>query len=270
MINDSESPLLHDLRDCYDRIGILSTNFHCKYLEDCRKCGSCGASLPLTPQDADDVTNTFTPAKSSFIGKYYEDASALGIPRLMFVSLDPGRSIRSDEERTPEFIRKSTKGGSVWHNPHWRQTCNLAVDFFQGHHGLKGLSKRDALEEVVKYFAHVNTVKCCQNKHGKNEADQHLFVNCRDYLSKEMQILEPDIIITQGKKARNGVGLAFSIDPLPELGIKREIGLGNSGKMSYWFPSCHPASYGPYKKEEKKRVEFVNDMRTRFMLQIGK
>lgn len=266
MLNNNESLLLRDLRNYYDKVGILSTDFRCKHLENCRKCGSCGASLPLTPQDADDATNTFTPAKSSFVGKFYEDASALRIPRLMFVSLDPGRSIRSGEERTPEFIRESTRGGSVRRNPHWRQTCNLAVDFFQDHHRLRDLSQKEAVEYIVKYFAHVNAVKCCQNKQGKNEADRHLFVNCRDYLCSELQILAPDIIVTQGKKARNSIGLAFSIDPLPELGAKQEISLGDSGKKAYWFPSCHPASYGPYKKEEKRRNEFVNDMRTRFML----
>ena len=92
--------MLKKLENYYRHIGILSTEFNCKHLRECR-----GDS------------QNFTEAKSAFIGEQYGE---LNLPRLLFISSDPGNaktdvsletgealiSFASPDNRTPESVRR--------------------------------------------------------------------------------------------------------------------------------------------------------------------
>ena len=261
--------MLVKLENYYRECGILSTDFRCKHSEECRKCGSCNTSLPITPQDANSADNTFTQAKSAFVGTHYENARALGIPRLLFVSSDPGSStyspdpevnFASDKSRTPAGIREreiTATARGFGRDVHWRTTHELACQILQGFPRCAKLSDTEA----TPYFAHTNAAKCCQNRKGNGEAYDLLFEHCRDYSTEEIQILAPDIIVTQGKWAKQFVGYAFSVKG--KWGQEQSVTL-HDGKEAIWFPGYHPSNYGAYKKQENLRGEFVRRMRGRF------
>ena len=250
--------MLANLENYYRECGILSTAFQCKHERECR------GSLPLTPESATtpkDAENTFTKAKAAFVGNHYCECA----PRLLFVSLDPGSALMdrdpgynyiSDDSRSPEGVKKGEldriqrnrldKGRL---SPRLRATNKLAM-----------LILGKPADEVMHFYAHVNTVKCSMNKKKREQADKRLFVNCREYLRGEIDILAPDVIITLGKEAKEGVAQTFSISPPPQWAQEHKVVLRN-GKEAVWFPSCHSSNYGLYKKQEEARNQFVIRMR---------
>ena len=261
-MQQNETPLIRDLRKYYDRDGIkiLSTKFDCEH-----KC-KCRGGLPLTPKGAttpEKVEGTFTQAKSAYVGERY----GVGVPRLLFVSSDPGSAMYhpkhynfvSDENRTPESVRRIEIEGleemGFKHSRPWQ--CNHEMT-----RAILGLSISDA-KEALPYFANINAAKCCRNNKGKSEAgNRALFENCRVYLRGEINVLAPDIIVSQGEWAKKGMEYAFRVSS--EWAREQSVPL-RDGKEAVWFPSYHPSSYGPYKKQEQQRNQFVQKMRERFV-----
>ena len=255
----SESPILRDLREYYDKNKILSTNFDCKHLAKCQDC------LPPTPVDATtpkEAENTFTEAKSAFVGDRYCECA----PRLLFVSLDPGSALTdkdpgynyiSDESRSPEGV-KNGELDRMLRNRLGKGRLSLRL---HKTNKMAALILEKPVDEVMRFYAHVNTVKCCMNKKKRKQADKRLFVNCLEYLRGEIDILTPDVIITLGKEAKEGVARTFSISPPPQWAQEYKVVLRN-GKEAVWFPSCHSSNYGLYKKQEEARNQFVIRMRS--------
>ena len=258
MTRKDEPSLIDKLTDYYEEKKIRSTNFHCRYFERCRQ-GMC-----LTPEKArskDEIYDTFTPAKSALVGKHYEHTT----PRLLFISSDPGSAIysasgsarshsfASRQSRTPESLQCHPKFELHEMNPHWRYTHEMAHVIYEK---CSVLPRRIRVEDTLDYFAHANTVKCSVNKRGDNknkrnkgEAPSRLFNNCRWYLRGEIDVLSPDVIITQGKRAREGVMHAFQEFSV-KWGIIQTINLSN-GKQVLWLPIYHPG-YGGFHTQRKK------------------
>lgn len=63
------------------------------------------------------------------------------------------------------------------------------------------ISKSKKLAEVTPYFAHSNVVKCSISRLGNRQAPVKMYKNCAVYLKGELEILKPDIIVTQGVDA---------------------------------------------------------------------
>ena len=253
-MQQNESPLIRALTEYYDGKNILSTRFDCEHREDCRKCGSCNTPLRITPQDANSADNTFTQAKSAFVGKHYENARALGIPRLLFVSSDPGSStyssnpednFTSDESRTPAGVREreiTATARGFGRDVHWRTTHELACQILQGFPRCAKLSDMEA----TPYFAHTNAAKCCQNREGNGEAHDRLFKHCRKYLPEEINILAPDVIVSMGENAMGSVEYALSVrHGWEDVGCEKEVALSNE-QQALWLPIYHPRYAGGF------------------------
>ena len=261
------TPLLVRLESHYRECKILSTEFACECECKCRR------GLLLTPKSAptpEEAEGTFTQAKSAYVGGCYENAPALGIPRLLFVSSDPGAAVyhsrhynfASGESRTPASVRQieieGLEGMGFKDSRPWRCTHEMT-------RAILGLPISDSdLKKALPYFANVNAAKCCRNNKGKSETgNRALFENCRPYLRGEINVLAPDIIVSQGAWAKEGVEHAFSVSPPSQWAREKTVTL-RDGKRTVWFPSYHPSSYGPYKRQEEERNQFVKRMRDRF------
>jgi len=70
-------------------------------------------------------------------------------------------------------------------------------------------SKSRGLAEVTRYFAHANVVKCSIGKLGNAQAPGNMYKNCQSYLKRELAILAPDIVVTQGRDAAQAIEDAF-------------------------------------------------------------
>ena len=240
-MNRKDAPsLIEELTDYYEEKKILSTNFDCPHSARCRKGRNDPSPMNLTRKDAVNVCDTygtFTPAKSALVGKYYERTT----PRLLFVSSDPGspiyftHSFASPQSRTPKALQHHPKFRPGEMNLHWRCTHEMAYIILDKCDILPRMVK---LEDMLDYFSHANTVKCSVNKRDKGEAPQRLFTKCRGYLRGEIDVLSPDVIITQGGRAKKGVEYAFHIPS--EWGVCQTINLSD-GKQVLWLPTYHPA-----------------------------
>jgi hypothetical protein len=77
--------LVDDVKRYYEEAGISATNFRCKHLRDCKQ--ACA---------------DFTEAREAYIGREYARGT---LPRLLFLSLDPGDSDVEPKARTIEACR---------------------------------------------------------------------------------------------------------------------------------------------------------------------
>ena len=210
------------LTEYYKSSGISAIDFNCPHYH------SCSATSP----------DTFTTAKEAFVSSGYVKHE---LPRIVFISLDSGSAEDNPQLKTLESVR-------VWEeekenvlnlpkNKHWYRTHELA------HIILKNFKPDLRIDQARHYFAHINSAKCCMNNPQRAQANQILFDNCREFTPGELEILDPDIIITQGKWARLAVKGTFMEldksdiipDSIPEMKI---IQINNHPVI--WIETFHP------------------------------
>lgn len=217
--------MLQRLSRYYKDKGILSTSFTCPHKEQCR-----GDS------------QKFTGPKSAFVSTGYENNSN-GLPRLLFLSLDSGSGDKDDRKRLPEALRRQEEERDVLalhKGKHWYRTHELAWYIF------KRFCSSIKLEEAKEHFAHANSAKCCMNKPGRKQADRVLFRNCQEYLEGELEILRPDVIVTQGAEAKKAVGSFY--EPLECIDEYASIIRMNSRKV-FWLHTYHPGNWGAFNRQ---------------------
>jgi len=210
----------------YARSGILSTEFSCHHRMECS-------------HDSPE----FTGPKSAFVSTGFESTR----PRLLFLSLDSGSGSVVPENRLPSYISQYEQFDrdftSLAKHKHWYRTHELAWYI------LKRFHKDLKLPEARNYFAHANSAKCCMNKPQRKKADAILFRNCRGYLREELSILQPNILVTQGREARTAV------EELPKLSSKdiapfvKEI--VTDSWRAIWFHTYHPSNWGRFNGQRR-------------------
>ena len=217
--------MLQRLRRYYEDKGILSTSFACPHKKQ------CSAGSP-----------DFTGPKSAFVSTGYENKSS-DLPRLLFLSLDSGDGDKDDRKRLPEALRRQEEERDVLalhKGKHWYRTHELAWYIF------KRFDPGIKLEKAKEHFAHANSAKCCMNKPGRKQANKILFKNCQKYLPGELEILRPDIIVTQGAQAKKAVASFYEL--LECIDEYASIIRLNSRKV-FWLHTYHPRAYGAFYKQ---------------------
>ena len=219
------SAITKQLEAYYHKEGISSLDFRCLHAPSCKK-----------------GYNDFTEAKATLVGAGYEQS----IPRLVFISLDPGGEpfYRQPQNRTLLSVQKYEMERDVAalpKNRHWYRTVELALNILKKYKGYHDLQ----MNQATRYFAHVNTVKCCVNNPGNKTADSRLFRNCRRFVPHELEILKPNIIVTQGVKAQRSIENCFGaydnsnylklVSDHPELSV-----LNMNKHPVLWIKTYHP------------------------------
>lgn len=214
------------LRRYYEDKGILSTSFACPHKKQC-SAGSPG----------------FTGPKSAFVSTGYENKSS-DLPRLLFLSLDSGDGDKDGRKRLPETLRKQEEIErdvlALHKGKHWYKTHELAWYIF------KWFNPDIKLEDAKRHFAHANSAKCCMNKPGRKQADRILFKNCKKYLEGELEILCPDVIVTQGSEAKKAVGSFY--EPLKRIDEYASI-IGMNSRKVFWLHTYHPGNWGAFNRQ---------------------
>lgn len=224
----------------YRKAGIHPLNFKCKYYAECKSKSA-----------------KFTEAKTPYIGSEYAKAT---LPRLLILSLDAFNSPSDPKQRTLKAVRKNVvvKGPPKKKNNHWYRTYETAWILLNKLYKYKFNSEL-CLEDVSPYFSHVNSVKCCSHRINHKQADKKLFINCREYIPAEIELLEPDIIVTQGKLARKAIEDKFEIVKKQKSDINRypcgyEI-LKINWKNVFVFHTFHPSNYANFHNQKNKCFE---------------
>lgn len=221
--------MLDALTTYYREQGILSTHFTCPHKAACK--GDC---------------TTFTGPRSAFVSTGYERHD---LPRLLFLSLDTGDGIDDPQHGLPEMARKWEDNRGIDRSPpyhknkHWYRTHELAWYI------LKRFDPELKIVDVNRHFAHANAAKCCMNKPNQRQADPRLFINCREYLRGELDLLAPDILVTQGDWAKRGVEAHY--------GVTRKIDRWSSviemnGREVFWLHTYHPRHFGGFHGQRRR------------------
>lgn len=220
--------MLDELKAYYHEECIQPERFRCRFRRECSK--GC--------------TN-FTEAKASLVGTRYEAGT---LPRLLFLSLDPGRGLPEAGDRTFEAVRAREEVlrdfGELKVRRHWYQTHLLAAEL------LRPFVPEITPKGTRGCFAHVNAVKCCQNNPGKRMAESRLFERCKGYVPKELAILQPDVVVTQGGKAHQAFA---SCDPRVVERIDEFCSVVSlAGREVLWLRSHHPGAWKGVYEEQKE------------------
>ena len=129
------------------------------------------------------------------VSRCYEEWEYKGhrIPRIVVISL----SVPKPEPKPKPQPKKL--------NPHWRGTTTTVRSLLCPFICLApaGDSQDQSTKIIEELFVHVRTAKCCSNVGGKNQEPYQLYEYCGEYLRKEVSILKPDMIVTQGGPAHD-------------------------------------------------------------------
>ena len=210
------------LTDYYISKGISAIHFNCPFFKSCSQ---------TSPQ-------SFTTAKESFVSSGYVKHT---LPRIVFLSLDSGSAEKDPTLKTLESVRNwEEEKENVLNfprNKHWYRTHELALTI------LKNFKPDLRIDDARHYFAHVNSAKCCMNNPQRAQANQILFDNCREFIPGELKILDPDIIITQGKWARLAIDGVFpeltASEIIPETIPEMKMVMINDHPV-LWIETFHP------------------------------
>ena len=228
--------MLESLTAFYEANGISPVDFRCP------SHAACSARFPH-----------FTEAKASFVGPRYEERT---LPRLLFLSLDSGSGHQNPQRRTAQAVRMRELARNVAalpKNRHWFRTHEMALEL------LRQFDAQLQVADTRLYFAHANSAKCCQNKSKRQAADSILFENCLRFIPGELRILNPDVVVTQGDRAKDAILKSFAVrrhvvrtvesDPRFQLDAHYETGLIELKpdlKTCLWLQTYHPNNFGRF------------------------
>lgn len=216
----------------YSSHGIHPLDFHCPNQDFCRSFAH---------------ENGMIETKMSLVGSSY----GMKYPRMVVVSLDPpgqGEKFYTPERRTTEHITKLTELENYTitrPNPHWAMTQILVKDLLTlfGRKSMPGSAvvlesySGRIIENVSQYFSHVNVAKCSMNNPGKRQADRRVHYKCSQaHLWDELNILQPDILISQGKITNEIMGNHLIGRPVEDNILPITYPINLNGEKVLWLP----------------------------------
>ena len=179
------------------------------------------------------------------ISTHYIDRSYKGrrILRIVVVSLSPPMPY-DEEDKGSDKLKQ-----------HWRETLALVRSLLKPYFDLEPARyiESENAKIIEQLFVHLRTSKCCSNANGSSEEHYKVYQNCGPYLKKEVSILRPDVVVTQGNNTNWQAGEhVFSENP--EVSKVRGVScscayiasLKECGQIVYWMRMYHPRGPGYY------------------------
>lgn len=166
------------------KIEPLLGKFDCDHYEECRRS--------LKKQLGKDIIAGNWP----YIGVDYGKAEIAGVRcRILLIAMDQG-GIGEAEGLT--FAERQGEWFEAFRSRVNAHTGGTSLIIRQ----LADDKSRHNPEPVLRAFAHTNSVKCSPKKERermKSESTAIMRKCCRNHLERELEILKPDLIITEGK-----------------------------------------------------------------------
>lgn len=190
--------------------------------------------------------------------------------RILIVSLDCGGGGAAVIEKRTEDIQKHL------FNPHMKGTlyCTSMLLGYINYNSINpweqwtkvwNENNKDFVDKSIPYFAMTNACKCCRLKQTK-KLEPKYYRKCADHKLREIELLNPDIVIFQGNDSRIKCWDYFSdIEGLKDSEISGSLKKMKLGERTFFAVlSIHPSA--PQKKRVNtfmnqtfpKIVQFVN------------
>ncbi len=240
--------MLDDLRAYYASKGIAAEGFDCPHgRANTRSCRS--------------ISQDFVSAREAFVGSEYEKGT---LPRVLFVSLDassdsPGRS---PSQRTLEAMRYSEERecypDGLPKNLHWYRTHEFAYGLLASSAKAKRVEPF-LFRDIHKYFAHTNSAKCKDAARATEQGPPLVFDNCRSFIAPEIEVLQPDVLVTQGKWGHLSVDDQFQVDRSVSWSTRPEYNceiLQVGGRHVLRFRLYHPRAFGRFNKQRREAYKW--------------
>ena len=233
------NPLHKKINDYYYQKQIHPLEFNCPFEAFCQS---------TSPE-------TITQAKMSMVGTKYGEY----FPRIVVVSLDPPKNFTSKDEPELRTTQAVTEHDENWDfekkrpNQHWAKTQIIVKDMLRifGYPTNENVAVVEKpygnfiIENVSRYFAHVNVAKCSMNKTDQSQADPCVHKICSfHYLEGELEILKPEIVISQGQGANHALARIFKVESVPALPFTKTIPFSDNQVL--WMPTLHPSAWRVY------------------------
>jgi hypothetical protein len=226
------------LNEFYKNQGIHPKDFRCPHQYICRS----------------NAYGKMTETRMSMVGSQY----GIYYPRIVVVSLDPPSDLNGEftrpDQRTTEGVTAlgESRNFSIYRpNPHWAMTQIIVKDLlsiwgYKAQANVAVVAESYAggrpIENVTPFFVHVNAAKCSMNNPAGGQAPQIVFENCSNsYLLQELTILEPQILISQGKITNNILARIFRKGQLEESDLPKVEVVTLGQKKVCWLPMHHPS-----------------------------
>lgn len=180
----------------YDRQGITpaarNDDFRCPHLEKCK------SSVRVNSQQLKFRTGTWP-----YVGLDYGKALVRGHPtKILFVAMERWGEDR-DFAQTQTDFRKAAEERS---NPHMGGTAEI----------MESLVDDKVRESYSLQFALTNAVKCVEvTGRARSRSTATMIDKCAEHLRVEIDILAPDLIITQGEHPKSTILNLFPLRPAP-------------------------------------------------------
>jgi hypothetical protein len=172
------------------------------------------------------------------------------------ISLDPpsgeNKKFTEKYQRTTDYVSSISEEDDFNTErlfPHWAMTQIIVKDIIslfgyiaKPHSAvvIESYSGR-SIENVSAYFSHVNVAKCSMNNPHRGQAPRIVHETCSSsYLLEEIKILDPEILITQGKTTNQILGRMLVGNSVEESQLPRIELITISSKKVLWLPMHHP------------------------------
>ena len=212
--------------------------FQCKKKVDCREACRKAYQKASPQKEGFRFEPRVEEVEGFDISPYYQARQYKGnhIPRIVVVS-------QSAPHPWEERDNKPAENSKTPLNLHWRETLAMVRSFLHPFIASENFPEParywedESRKKIEKLFVHVRTAKCCSNA---NEPGK-VYANCGGYLGEELSILKPDVIVTQGNKARDMAKQhAFNaIEQVKGLDLERPIAhivnLKEGNQRVYWL-----------------------------------
>lgn len=259
--------MLQELRAYYRRVGISAEDFCCPHAS-------------LRPGSCRSISQDFVTAREAFVGSEYERGV---LPRVLFISIDassahPGREA---SKRTLEYMRYWEENGrSLPHgcDPdrlpkglHWYRTHEFAYGLLAPIAAARGV-RPFVFRDIHKYFAHTNSAKCKDAARETSQGPALFFNNCRPFIGPEVELLKPDILVTQGDWGHRSVAGAFPVLSRGSCPGHSEYAyevLTIAAKRVLRFALFHPRAFGLFNKQRREAYGWYFEVAQAFLADLA-
>ena len=194
----------------YNRLRVH--DFDCQHAQACAEAAGCELNR----------------GSEAHVGARYGEAL-----RVVVVSLDTGGKGEPMDGRRETIEKLYRLDGNTLHmNPHMRGTTKLLKVIY-------GIESDTDGGNLFELYAMTNAAKCSRgDPNSSAKVPRDLYQNCSDYVAPELTCLAPELIVTQGKEAREaldaGQGLSDAHQKILDDWVK---GLSAAEDVRAWLQS---------------------------------